>query len=133
MPAADAKLFSFPKANRLKSSLLIKEVVQQRQSVFCFPVKCFYQVMEASENVVPKIAVLVSKKRFHHAVDRNRVKRLFREAYRLHCHELSLPAHLTLNMCWMFVGVEKPTQQQVEAAAVQIFHDLTSKIASEKP
>lgn len=133
MPAADAKSFSFPKTHRLKSSLLIKEVVQQRQSVFCFPVKCFYQVVEANDDVAPKIAVLVSKKRFHHAVDRNRVKRLLREAYRLYRHELTLPDHHTLNMCWMFVGVEKPTQQQVESAAVQIFQDLTSKIASEKP
>lgn len=133
MPAADAKSFSFPKTHRLKSSLLIKEVVQQRQSVFCFPVKCFYQVVEANDDVAPKIAVLVSKKRFHHAVDRNRVKRLLREAYRLHRHELTLPDHHTLNMCWMFVGVEKPTQQQVESAAVQIFQGLTSKIVSEKP
>lgn len=132
MPVADAKSFSFPNTNRLKSSLLIKEVVQQRQSVFCFPVKCFYQVVETKEFVAPKIAVLVSKKRFHHAVDRNRVKRLLREAYRLHCHELVLPENLTLNLCWMFVGVEKPTKQQVESAAVQIFHDLASKIASEK-
>lgn len=132
MPAADAKSFSFPKINRLKSSLLIKEVVQQRQSVFCFPVKCFYQVVEVEDGIAPKIAVLVSKKRFHHAVDRNRVKRLLREAYRLHCHELVMPDNHTLNMCWMFVGVEKPTQQQVESAAIQIFQELTSKIGSEK-
>lgn len=132
MLAADAKSFSFPKTNRLKSSLLIKEVVQQRQSVFCFPIKCFYQVKEANDCVAPKIAVLVSKKRFHHAVDRNRVKRLLREAYRLHCNELAMPDNLTVNMCWMFVGIEKPTQQQVESAAIQIFQELTSKIGAEK-
>ena len=32
--------------------------------------------------------VSVSKRRFHHAVDRNRVKRLTRECYRLHKPQL---------------------------------------------
>ncbi len=76
----------------------------------------------------PKVAFLVSKKRFHHAVDRNRVKRLFREAYRLHCQEIELPEDLTLNLCWMMVDSEMPTFQQVEMAARQIFKELQSKI-----
>lgn len=127
MPTADAN-FSFPKSARLKSSLLIKDIVRQRAAVFSFPIKCFYSVETKSERQLPRVAFLVSKKRFRHAVDRNRVKRLLREAYRLHAQELALPENQTVDMCWMFVGAELPTLYQVDAAARQIFKELNTNI-----
>ena len=130
MPAADAKPFAFPKSSRLKSSLLIKEVVQQGRSVFCYPIKCFY--MESAECAdSPKIAFLVSKRRLRHATARNRVKRLMRESYRLHRCELSLPESKSLAFCWMFVGTEIPDFPQVESAASRIFQDLHVKLAKD--
>ncbi len=52
-----------------------------------FPLRVVYMKMEkrAGEEAIPPVRILVSvpKKRFRHAVDRNRMKRLVREAYRL--------------------------------------------------
>lgn len=56
-----------------------------------FPLRVVYMQVERKDGeVVPPVAVLVSvpKKRFRHAVDRNRMKRLVREAYRLNKHIL---------------------------------------------
>jgi len=109
--------------------LTIKDVVHQRESVFSYPIKCFYHLDETTDCPFPKVAMLVSKKRFHHATDRNRVKRLMREAYRLHCPDFPCPEKGTLQLCWMFIGNEMPDYHQMENAAVQIFHHLSEKLA----
>lgn len=131
MPAADAKSFVFPRSSRLKSSLIIKNVVHQRESFFCYPIKCFYHIEETACITPPKVAMLVSKKRFHHATDRNRVKRLMREAYRLHLPDVSFPEKYALQLCWMFVGVEMPDYQRIEKAFVDIFHHLETKLTEQ--
>ena len=128
MRAADVNPSVFPKSFRLKSSLRIKSVVQQRISLYSFPIKCFYE-QGACEGA--KVAMIVSKKRFPHATDRNRVKRLMREAYRLNRHLLLLPDRCGLEMCWMYVGSELPTFAQVQSAARHIFEDLQTVVGKE--
>ena len=56
-----------------------------------FPLRIVFMKMgEDGSDGKPPVSILVSvpKKRFHHAVDRNRMKRLVREAYRLNKHIL---------------------------------------------
>ena len=129
MQAVDVKSSVFPKSCHLKSSLRIKNIVLQRRFVYSFPVKCFYEVDTVEKGA--KVAMIVSKKRFPHATDRNRVKRLMREAYRLNRHQLQLPDQCGVEMCWMFVGGERPTYQQVCTATEHIFAELQSEIQKE--
>lgn len=129
MPTADVN-FPFPKTCRLKSSLQIKNVVQQRRGVFCFPLKCFYLEQKTTEEPFCKVAFLVSKRRFRHAVDRNRVKRLMREAYRLHQHEFMAIDDRSLLLCWMFVGDTLPTYVQIEDAVRRLSAELRSTLKS---
>lgn len=53
-----------------------------------------------------EVLVSVSKKRFHHAVDRNRVKRQVREAYRLQKSVIAerVPQDKTLDIAFIWLS-----------------------------
>ncbi|MCU0449958.1 MAG: ribonuclease P protein component [Bernardetiaceae bacterium] len=79
-------LHSFCRHERLKSDKIIQELFKKGSSVFLYPFKIYYLPI-APQPVGffwPKVLVSVSKRQFKRAVDRNRIKRLVREAYRLH-------------------------------------------------
>ena len=83
--------YKFTKAERLNSMLTIDKLFAGgNASTVAFPLRIVYMVVEdektdTADYTEPPVSVLVSvpKKRFRHAVDRNRMKRLVREAYRL--------------------------------------------------
>ncbi|MBR6893284.1 MAG: ribonuclease P protein component [Bacteroidaceae bacterium] len=75
-------LQSFKKAERITSKLLIDRLFNgEGSSMVVFPFRVVY-IRIPKGDVPVSILVSVPKKRFHKAVDRNRMKRLTREAYR---------------------------------------------------
>jgi len=78
-----AKLFSYQSKEKLKSRRLLDQLFTNGKSVSVFPVKAFYNEVDIALNFPVKVGVGVSSRNFKKAVDRNRIKRLLREAYRL--------------------------------------------------
>ena len=58
-------------------------------SVSVYPLRAVFLPVNADEQKGVSVLMSVPKKRFHDAVDRNRVKRQLREAYRKHKHSLA--------------------------------------------
>lgn len=80
---------TFKKSERLCSRLLMDRLFQgDNQSVSAYPFRAVFVPVEQSVQEGVSVLVSVPKKRFHDAVDRNRVKRQTREAYRKHKHGL---------------------------------------------
>ncbi|MBR2631673.1 MAG: ribonuclease P protein component [Bacteroidaceae bacterium] len=86
---------TFKKSERLCSQLVIDKLFAGgNASMAAFPLRIVYMKQSIGAEVgcvdVPPVSVLISvpKKRFRHAVDRNRMKRLIREAYRTNKHIL---------------------------------------------
>lgn len=75
--------FTFKKKDRLKSQKLIEKLFLEGKSVTSFPLKLIYLKTEVAGDHTIKAGVSVSKRNFKKAVDRNRIKRLLRECYRL--------------------------------------------------
>lgn len=79
----------FRKSERLNSKLIIDKLFAGgNSSCAVFPLRVVYMPIPSGEapdslkDVPASVLISVPKKRFHNAVDRNRMKRLVREAYR---------------------------------------------------
>lgn len=78
------KTASFGKPERLKSRKQIEALFAEGRSIVQHPVRLKYRFLPRAEGAVPvQAGVSASRKAFKRAVDRNRIKRLLREAYRL--------------------------------------------------
>ena len=75
--------FSYPKKEKLKSQKRIEQLFSEGKSVNAYPLRMVYLKSDFNGNTTFKTGVTVSKRNFKKAVDRNRIKRLLREAYRL--------------------------------------------------
>ncbi|WP_246516162.1 ribonuclease P protein component [Aequorivita echinoideorum] len=87
-----------------------------------FPIKVFFIVEEKEE--VSQAAFAVPKRNFKSAVDRNRVKRLLREAYRHNKQPIVEINGKKFVMLFLFLGKIKPQYAQLEKAMVKLLKKL---------
>ena len=75
--------YTLGKEERLKSRKIIGRLYGEGKSIKVFPLRMVYlQTMHTSDYPC-QVGVSVPKRNFKRAVDRNRIKRLLRESYRL--------------------------------------------------
>jgi ribonuclease P protein component len=75
--------FTLGKKERLKSRKLIERLYKEGKSVKAFPLRMVYLQMDHTSSFPAQVGVSVAKRNFKKAPDRNRLKRLMRETYRL--------------------------------------------------
>ena len=76
-------LEGLPKYERICKENDIKSLFDRGAGVSVYPYRVIYLFFrDDSRPPTVRVLVSVSKKRFHHAINRNRVKRLMREAWR---------------------------------------------------
>tara|TARA_R110002049_G_scaffold292252_3_gene476660 strand:- start:7695 stop:8135 length:441 start_codon:yes stop_codon:yes gene_type:complete len=121
--------FTFNKKEKLKSKKRIDQLFAEGQSVSAYPLRLVYLQTAFDENVIAKTGVSVSKRHFKTAVNRNRIKRLMRESYRL--NKAVYFNNLTTQYAFMvlYIGKELPTYTLVETKMKTLFDKFLSKIS----
>jgi len=106
--------YFFRKADRLKSRKTIESLFSKGNSFSHFPFKVIW-LPENKEEIL-QVAIGVSSRNFKKATDRNRIKRLMREAYRLQKEPLKdhLQQHAKkLSMFILYTGRDLPEFETV--------------------
>ena len=80
--------FTFHKTERLSRKKLIDELFNNGNSFYSSPFRVHFQFTSLESPFPAQVLITVPLKNFRHATDRNRIKRLIREAYRLNKHIL---------------------------------------------
>ncbi len=128
--------FTLGKNERLKSRKQIEQLFQEGKKISVPPFYLYYLVNKNSDSNFPGIqfGVAVSGKNFKKAVDRNRIKRLTREAYRLQKIPLQQKLeekNLQLQIFFIYTGKELPdfntVKEKVAVALKKLLSELLMK------
>ena len=123
---------TFSKKERIVSSKLMETLFEKgdSQAVTAFPLKAVYMSIDRPQGGAPaQVLISVPKKRFKHAVDRNRVKRQIREAYRHHKQLLERAAAENKQLLIAFIWLSDRHYQtnEVEKRIVSLLERITAK------
>lgn len=124
------------KRERIVSRKLIETLFGggRSQSMVAFPLRVVYMIQERTANEPPvQLLVSVPKKHFKHAVDRNRVKRQVREAFRLHKQTLhdAVPQASQLLLAFVWLSDSHSPSVTVERRVVGLMQRVAERVGSE--
>jgi ribonuclease P protein component len=121
------KQYTLGKEERIKSRKTLDEIFQTGKGFSILPFRVLY--IKTEEGL--KFAVGASSKNFKNATDRNRIKRIVREAYRLQkkgLKEKLLEKNTGLNIFFIYTAKEILPYKQVYDAVKKIIEKLFKQV-----
>lgn len=134
--------YTFRKNERLCSVKLTDRLFQGggSKAMSAFPLRMVYLPIDKVNEADPcaQVLVSVSKRHFHHAVDRNRVKRQIREAYRLNKHTVwqAMQQHMPqkqLLIAFIYIDSQHHSSHTIHTKMVSMLNRLAERIIKQGP
>ncbi len=119
---------TFHKAERIKSRKTIEKLFSGGNRLVEYPVMLVYATAPRPGAYRLQATFSVSKKKFKKAVIRNRIKRLMREAFRLHKSRYQTRYENTgetTALMFIYIGKEIPGYREVEEAVARLLKKLS--------
>ncbi len=118
---------TYPSAEKLKSKKLLEALFSNGKKLNEYPIKLVYKQVDFEDNVLVKVGVSVPKRNFKKAVDRNKIKRLLRESYRLNKHIIHDKLDKKHVCMFLYLGKEIPDFNQLNTKIIKLLHKLLEK------
>ncbi len=113
------KRYTLSKKERLKSKKCIERLFLEGKSFSCTPIRVVFIKNDLLQ--LNQVAFSVSKKNFKLAVNRNRIKRLMREAYRLNKYSLD---ERRFQLMFIYSGREIKSFSIIESSILSILKKI---------
>lgn len=123
--------YTLSKTERLSWKRYIDLLFAEGESFVAYPLRVIYLPVEQTMGVPVSFLISVSKKRFKRAVKRNAMKRLAREAFRLHKADFQDVVHAAgkeLLLAFLYLDKEIATYADMEKAMLKAVRLLREKL-----
>jgi ribonuclease P protein component len=130
-----AERFTLRKNERLYLRRQMDKLFEGGSALMAFPLRVLYLQTDDPDAAEVSMLVSVSKKRFHHAVDRNKVKRRVREAFRLRKFDMSRlkPDDKKLMLAFIYVDTKICSSLEMEKAMTKVINKISVGNDSVRP
>ncbi len=120
--------FALGKHEKLKSRKLIEKLFSEGKSVKKFPLRLIFLEIDHDSEAQLQVSFSVPKRNFKKAVDRNRIKRLLRESYRLKKKDLGMDFDKSCIFMITFIGKKEPTFDEIEQKTEKILKMFANEL-----
>lgn len=108
---------------------LFSRTAEGTKSALAYPLRAVYRLNAARHADCPQFLISVPKKRLRHAVDRVKMRRRIREAYRLNRH--LIPSDLRVDIVFVYVAAELLDYRAAERAVEKLLQKITLTLSEE--
>lgn len=123
---------TFRKEEKLCSQKLMGDLFLSGNSFLFYPLKIVWKTYEVLPSESPaQVGFSAPKRLFKHAVDRNRLKRLLRESYRLqksHLYEVLNQTNLRMALMIIYIAKEELPLARIESAIVKAISKINGQL-----
>ena len=127
--------FTYQKKDKLKSRKQMQFLFSKGTAITIHPIRLLYTIEKEEagifSNGLLQAGVGAPSRQFRKAVQRNKVKRLLREGYRLEKPNFTNSISITntrLNLFFLYVDAHVQTQQQIQATIKLLLQKLADKL-----
>jgi ribonuclease P protein component len=127
--------FTYQKKDKLKSRKQMQFLFSKGTAIAMHPIRLLYTIEKEEagifSNGLLQAGVGAPSRQFRKAVQRNKVKRLLREGYRLEKPNFTNSISITntrLNLFFLYVDAHVQTQQQIQATIKLLLQKLSDKL-----